>query len=172
MPLLCIIFGSRSDIKVAQEAKLADLLQSLKLGKPACEMSIVSAHRHCEKLPDYLSEKLSQKTLVFIGVAGMAAHLPGSIAALTGGMVPVLGVPLPSAEFPDAADAMLSMTRMPPGTPVMVAGVGKSGLTNAVIAAAQMISLTHEDVREALEEYRRAKNPPAEIDIEVPEKEK
>lgn len=167
MPLLCIIFGSRSDIKFAQEAKLKDLLQALRLNKPACEISILSAHRHNGQLPGYLLDKLSQGALVFIGAAGMAAHLPGIIAACTSALVPVFGVPLPCSEFPNAEDAMLSMVRMPSGTPVMVAGVGKSGLVNAVIAAAQIIALTHEEVREALLEYRRTKTPPLEIDIEV-----
>lgn len=76
--------------------------------------------------------------MVFVGVAGMAAALPGAITSHTGAVYPVIGVSLVS-EVLDGQDALYSIVRMPPGMPVAVPGIGKSGLKNATLLACQIV---------------------------------
>ncbi len=140
-PFVAIVLGSESDRKIVDESGLTDTLDVMGIG---WEMSYISAHRNSEALMGYVLAG-SATVDVFIAAAGMSAALPGAITAICGGITPVIGVPLPSTEFPDCQDAMLSMLRMPPGMPVIVPGIGKSGLKNAAIAAAQILAIGSND---------------------------
>ena len=85
-------------------------------------------------------------------MAGLAAALPGSVAAHT--LLPVIGVPLPAAL--DGMDSLLSIVQMPPGIPVATMGIGSPGAKNAAIMAARILALTHPVVAKALAEHRNS----------------
>jgi len=99
------------------------------------EMNALSAHRTPEEVEKFASSAHSRGIKVIIAGAGMAAHLPGVIAAFTS--LPVIGVPVKSSF--DGMDSLLAIVQMPPGIPV--ATVAVNGARNAGILAAQMISL-------------------------------
>ena len=90
--------------------------------------------------------------LLIIAGAGMAAHLAGTIAAHTD--LPVLGVPLPGGVM-DGTDALLSTVQMPAGVPVATFAVGKAGLRNACVFAAQILSLNDPGLVEKLEAFKK-----------------
>jgi 5-(carboxyamino)imidazole ribonucleotide mutase len=89
---------------------------------------------------------------VIIAAAGLAAHLPGVVAAWT--PLPVIGVPVPAGEL-RGIDALYSMAQMPAGTPVACVAIGSHGARNAAHLAARILALKHESVRKALEDYRQ-----------------
>ena len=134
---IIVILGSQSDREIVKGSKLPEFLD--KVVGNQWELSIISAHRNSEILQKYCADKLEKGARVFIGVAGMAAALPGVISAHCMGQIPVLGVALASGECPDAMDALLSMVRMPPGVPVACCGIGKAGLLNAAIIACSIM---------------------------------
>ncbi|MGE5297826.1 MAG: AIR carboxylase family protein [Acidobacteriaceae bacterium] len=155
-----IILGSKSDAKILKESGMTEVFKSCEV---SYEIFIISAHRnHAELFAFVVKNYKENEPAVYIAAAGMAAALPGAIACLDP-ITPVIGVPLPSAEFPDALDALLSMVRMPPGTPVMVPGIGKSGLKNAAVAACQILAASDGLVAERLYQFRIKTNKPAEI---------
>lgn len=84
----------------------------------------------------------------------MNAALPGDITSWTGGMVPVIGVPLPSEHFPNCLDALLAMIQMPPGLPVAVPGLGSVGFQQAILLAAEMLAMKNDRISSALAVYR------------------
>lgn len=129
-PLVSIIMGSTSDLPVMEEA--AKVLNELHI---PFEMNALSAHRTPEKVEEFASKAHGRGIKVIIAGAGMAAHLPGVIAAFTA--LPVIGVPVKSSF--DGMDSLLAIVQMPPGIPV--ATVAVNGARNAGILAAQMISL-------------------------------
>lgn len=134
-----IILGSESDLKIANASGMFGVFNECGVGY---ELSIISAHRNREELAKRCKVILIEKNIkVVIAAASMAAVLPGDIAAEMKFALPVIGVPLPSKEFPDALDALLAMVRMPAGCPVIVAGIGKAGLKNAAITACQILGL-------------------------------
>lgn len=147
---VAIIVGSENDLNLVQESGMLGILDRCGVG---WELSIISAHRHPKVLSLYCSEAIKRRVKVFIGIAGMAAHLAGAIAANIEYHLPVIGVPLPSAEFPNTLDALLSMVRMPSGCPVAVPGIGKAGLKNATILACQTLSLVDEEIKNKLAVY-------------------
>lgn len=126
-----IIMGSKSDLNVMQEA--ADVLRELNV---AFEMTVVSAHRTPQRMIDYAAEAAGRGLKVIIAGAGGAAHLPGMTASVT--PLPVIGVPVKSANSIDGWDSVLSILQMPAGVPV--ATVALNGARNAGILAAQMIA--------------------------------
>lgn len=132
MPQVVVILGSRSDLGSLEKAQFCEVLKQVGV---SYEVSIISAHRNPEELGQYCNRKRAGGALVFVGVAGMAAALPGAIAALVPDL-PVIGVPLPSEGYPDAMDALLAMYRMPPGRPVAVCS-----FVNAAVLACQMVAL-------------------------------
>ncbi len=140
-----IVAGSKSDIPKLERG--LGVLNELGI---AYRIAICSAHRDPERLKSTISEWETEGVSVFIAAAGLAAHLPGVTAAMT--LKPVIGVPLDAAM--DGLDALLSIVQMPPGVPVATVGVGNSA--NAAILAAQIISLTDEDVATKLRAYRIA----------------
>jgi 5-(carboxyamino)imidazole ribonucleotide mutase len=133
-PLVGIIMGSQSDLKVMEEA--ASFLASLEI---AYELTVVSAHRTPERMFQYARTARSRGLKVIIAGAGGAAHLPGMIASLTS--LPVIGVPIRSSHSIDGWDSVLSILQMPPGIPV--ATVALNGAKNAGILAASILS-THD----------------------------
>jgi len=121
--------GSTSDLPVMEGA--AKVLNELKV---PFEMNALSAHRTPEKVEEYARSAHSRGLKVIIAGAGMAAHLPGIIAAYT--PIPVIGVPVNSSF--DGLDSLLAIVQMPPGIPV--ATVAVNGAQNAGILAAQIIA--------------------------------
>jgi 5-(carboxyamino)imidazole ribonucleotide mutase len=128
-PLVSIIMGSTSDLKVMEKA--AEFLDSI--GIPF-EMNALSAHRTPDEVEKFAHGAAGRGIKVIIAGAGMAAHLPGVIAAMT--PVPVIGVPVKASL--DGMDSLLAIVQMPPGIPV--ATVAIDGALNAGILAAQMIA--------------------------------
>jgi 5-(carboxyamino)imidazole ribonucleotide mutase len=128
-PLVSIIMGSTSDLKVMEKA--AEFLDSI--GIPF-EMNALSAHRTPDEVEKFAHGAAGRGIKVIIAGAGMAAHLPGVIAAMT--PLPVIGVPVKASL--DGMDSLLAIVQMPPGIPV--ATVAIDGALNAGILAAQMIA--------------------------------
>lgn len=135
--------GSTSDLAVMRRA--ADFLESLEV---PFELRALSAHRTPEAVEAFASGAQSRGIEVIIAAAGMAAALPGVIAAMT--PLPVIGVPINSTL--DGRDALYSIVQMPPG--VSVATMGINGAMNAAIMATQIIALSDADVAERFAVYR------------------
>ena len=133
-----IIMGSKSDLSVMEKA--SDFLSDY--GIPN-EVHVASAHRNPAVVKELVSE-FDRSTSVIIAAAGMAAHLPGVVAAYT--TTPVIGVPI-KASF-DGLDSLLSIVQMPPGIPV--ASVAIDGGKNAAILAAEIIAICDEDLENKL----------------------
>ena len=130
-PIVSIIMGSTSDMPVLEKA--AKLLDEFEI---PFEINALSAHRTPQEVTDFANNASKRGLKVIIAAAGMAAHLPGVIAAQT--TVPVIGVPIKSTL--EGMDALLAIVQMPPGIPVATVGIN-AGL-NAAILAVQMLSLT------------------------------
>lgn len=141
-----IIVGSKSDLAYAEEA--IAVLQQLGIDY---ELRILSAHRTPGPLETYISEAEAAGTRTFITMAGMAAALPGVVAART--TLPVIGVPLPASELA-GQDALLSIVQMPPGIPVGTMAIGKAGARNAAWYAAAILALADPVVAQALADGR------------------
>lgn len=142
-PIVSIIMGSTSDLPVMEKA--AKFLDSMEI---PFEMNALSAHRTPAEVEAFAAGAKSRGVKVIIAGAGMAAALPGVIAA--GTTVPVIGVPIKGML--DGLDAMLSIIQMPPGIPV--ATVGVNGAQNAAILAAEMLALSDEQLATRLETYK------------------
>ena len=142
-PQVSIIMGSTSDLPVMEKAcKLLDEMQV------PFEVNALSAHRTPEAVETFARSAKERGIRVIIAGAGMAAALPGVIAAST--TLPVIGVPIKGML--DGLDAMLSIIQMPPGIPV--ATVGVNGAQNAAILAVEMLALSDKDLAERLEAYK------------------
>jgi len=142
-PLVSIIMGSTSDLQVME--KTAQVLENLSI---PFEMNALSAHRTPEEVEKFAREAAGRGIKVIIAAAGMAAHLPGVIAAYT--PLPVIGVPI-KASF-DGLDSVLSILQMPPGIPV--ATVGVNAAENAAILACQIIGTGDEKTRKEVINYK------------------
>ncbi|WMJ71829.1 5-(carboxyamino)imidazole ribonucleotide mutase [Cytophagaceae bacterium ABcell3] len=129
-PLVGIIMGSQSDLKVMKDA--ATVLEQLEV---PFELTVVSAHRTPVRMVEYAQSAVDRGLKVVIAGAGGAAHLPGMVASLT--PLPVIGVPVKSSNSIDGWDSVLSILQMPSGVPV--ATVALNGAANAGILAAQII---------------------------------
>ena len=143
MALVGIVMGSDSDMPVM--AKAADMLEKLGV---SYEMTIISAHREPDVFFEYAKSAEEKGFKVIIAGAGMAAHLPGVIAAMT--PLPVIGVPIKSTI--EGLDALLAIVQMPPGIPVATVGINAS--LNAAILAMQMLALSDEAVASRFEAYK------------------
>lgn len=147
--LVGIIMGSHSDWDVMEHAAIT--LDQLAISN---EARVLSAHRTPEQAFEYAGTALERGIEVIIAGAGMAAALPGVLAAKT--TVPVLGVPLVSGPL-SGIDALLSIVQMPPGIPVGTLAVGKAGAVNAAFLAAAILGLKYPEVRRAVEGAREEK---------------
>ena len=142
-PVVSIIMGSTSDLPVMEKAcKFLDEMQI------PFEVNALSAHRTPDAVETFAREAKDRGIRVIIAAAGMAAALPGGIAAST--TLPVIGVPIKGML--DGLDAMLSIIQMPPGIPV--ATVGVNGAQNAAILAVEMLALADADVAQRLAQYK------------------
>lgn len=141
--LVSIIMGSTSDLPVMEKA--AKFLDEMEI---PFEMNALSAHRTPDEVETFAKNAEGRGVKVIIAGAGMAAALPGVIAASTS--LPVIGVPIKGML--DGLDAMLSIIQMPPGIPV--ATVGVNGAQNAAILAVQMIALSDEQLANKLKDYK------------------
>ena len=142
-PIVSIIMGSTSDLPVMEKA--AKFLDDMDV---PFEMNALSAHRTPAEVESFARNAKARGIRVIIAGAGMAAALPGVIAAST--TVPVIGVPIKGML--DGLDAMLSIIQMPPGIPV--ATVGVNGAQNAAILAVEMLALADEALAKRLEQYK------------------
>lgn len=140
-----IIMGSKSDLRVMQEA--ADVLELLQV---PFEISVVSAHRTPERMFEYAKGAHARGVQVIIAGAGGAAHLPGMTASLT--PLPVIGVPIKSSNSIDGWDSVLSILQMPAGVPV--ATVALDGARNAGILAAQIVATSNNDLMQRLAQFK------------------
>jgi len=145
-PLVAVVMGSKSDHETMRHA--AETLKKLKIPH---DVSIHSAHRTPDRLKAYIKNMEAGGIKVVIAGAGMAAALPGAIAALT--PLPVLGVPMESRVM-GGLDAILSMVQMPAGIPVGTVAVGRAGAVNAALLAAAMLALSDEKIAAALAKFR------------------
>lgn len=145
-PIVGIIMGSQSDLKVMKEA--AEFLEEMKI---PFELTIVSAHRTPERMVQYATTARKRGLKVIVAGAGGAAHLPGMVAAST--TLPVIGVPVKSSNSIDGWDSVLSILQMPSGVPV--ATVALNGARNAGILAAQVIGATDAKVAKQLETFKQ-----------------
>lgn len=142
-PIVSIIMGSTSDLPVMEKAvKFFDEMEI------PFEINALSAHRTPDEVENFAKNAASRGIKVIIAGAGMAAALPGVIAAST--TLPVIGVPIKGML--DGLDAMLSIIQMPPGIPV--ATVGVNGAQNAAILAAEMLALADSNLSEKLTQYK------------------
>ena len=142
-PIVSIIMGSTSDLPVMEKA--AKFLDDMDV---PFEMNALSAHRTPAEVESFARNAKARGIRGIIAGAGMAAALPGVIAAST--TVPVIGVPIKGML--DGLDAMLSIIQMPPGIPV--ATVGVNGAQNAAILAVEMLALADEALAKRLEQYK------------------
>jgi 5-(carboxyamino)imidazole ribonucleotide mutase len=143
IPKISIIMGSTSDLPVMEAT--AKFLNDMQI---PFEMHALSAHRTPEAVEQFAKEAKGRGILVIIAAAGMAAHLPGVIAAMT--PLPVIGVPIKSTL--EGIDAALSIMQMPPGIPV--ATVAINGALNAGILAAQILAVSDVELAKKIEIYK------------------
>lgn len=143
-PLVSIIMGSTSDLPVMEKA--AKLLNDMRV---PFEMNALSAHRTPQAVEEFAKHAAERGIKVIIAAAGMAAALPGVIAANT--TLPVIGVPIKGTTL-DGIDALYSIIQMPPGIPV--ATVAINGAMNAAILAVQMLALGNAELAEAMATYK------------------
>jgi 5-(carboxyamino)imidazole ribonucleotide mutase len=144
-PLVGIVMGSDSDMPVMETAG-----QVLDRFGVSWEIEVMSAHRRPRRVADYASSAEERGLKVIIAGAGLAAHLPGVIAAHTS--LPVIGVPL-YQEGLAGADALYSCVQMPPGVPVATVAIG--GAKNAAVLAAQIIASGDDALRTKLRAYKK-----------------
>ena len=141
---VAIIMGSDSDWAVMKSA--TELLQKFGV---CIEVTVASAHRTPDKVREFVKDCDAQDAKVFIAAAGCAAHLAGVVASYT--TKPVIGVPINSEPL-KGLDALFSTVQMPSGVPVATMAI--NGAKNAAIFAAQILSLSNDDVKQKLADYR------------------
>ncbi|MGE0087918.1 MAG: 5-(carboxyamino)imidazole ribonucleotide mutase [Bacteroidales bacterium] len=139
-----IIMGSTSDLLVMEKA--AKVLNDFKI---PFEINALSAHRTPDEVEKFAKSARENGIEVIIAGAGMAAHLPGVIAAMT--TVPVIGVPINASL--NGLDSLLAIVQMPPGIPV--ATVGIDGAQNAGILAVQILAIADEKLKKALDDFKK-----------------
>lgn len=143
-PLVGIVMGSDSDLKIMQEA--VKILRSFDIES---ELVVASAHRTPPKALSYAETAEERGLEVLIAGAGAAAHLPGVLAAMT--TLPVIGVPI-NATALQGLDALYAIVQMPSGIPV--ATVAINGAKNAGILAAEILAVKYPKIRQKLKDYK------------------
>ena len=135
--------GSTSDLPILEKA--AKFFDEMEI---PFEMNALSAHRTPGKVEEFARNAKSRGIKVIIAAAGMAAHLPGVIAAMT--PLPVIGLPINSTL--DGMDALLAIVQMPPGIPVATVGINAG--QNAAILACQILASGDEEIARRLEAFK------------------
>jgi 5-(carboxyamino)imidazole ribonucleotide mutase len=144
-PLVGVIMGSDSDLRVMQDA--VEVLNDF--GVPH-EVRVVSAHRTPDVMYEYARTAAGRGVRVIIAGAGGAAHLPGMTASMTA--LPVIGVPV-ALNHLDGLDSLLSIVQMPGGIPV--AAVAVDNARNAGLLAVRILAIADEQLRDAMVRYQR-----------------
>ena len=155
---VAVICGSRSDLPSLKGC--FDVLDSYRIG---WEASVISAHRQPESLGAYVRDAEAKGIGIFIGAAGLAAHLPGVLASMTAR--PVIGVPLDGGAL-GGADALYSVVQMPPGVPVASVAIGSPGAKNAAHLAARILALGDADLADRVRAMREEQAAGAELRID------
>jgi 5-(carboxyamino)imidazole ribonucleotide mutase len=145
-PVVGIIMGSSSDEPTMQKG--CAILDELQI---PYDMIVCSAHRNPERTAEYASTAKARGLKVIIAGAGLAAALPGVIAAHT--TLPVVGVPCASGAL-NGVDALYAIVQMPPGVPVATVGIDNA--RNAAVLAAQILALSDAGIQERLQAYKDA----------------
>ena len=144
---IAIIVGSDTDLNVVEAAH-----PYLDFFGIEAEFRVISAHRQHAELVSYLESLAKSEIKVIIACAGMAAHLPGIIAALS--QLPVIGVPLEASSL-KGIDALLSIVQMPKGIPVATMAIGTAGIINAVVYAVRIMAISDKVMHNKLEAFRK-----------------
>lgn len=158
MPTVAVVCGSRSDLAILKGC--FDILDEYGIG---WEASVISAHRQPDALHAYVREAESAGVRLFVGAAGLAAHLPGVLASLTAR--PVIGIPLDGGSL-GGADALYSVVQMPPGVPVAAVAIGAAGAKNAAHLAARILALADPELAARVESFRAGQASRAELRID------
>jgi 5-(carboxyamino)imidazole ribonucleotide mutase len=158
MPTVAVVCGSRSDLPTLKGC--FDVLDTYGI---AWEASVISAHRQADALHAYVTEAEASGVRLFIGAAGLAAHLPGVLASLTAR--PVIGVPLDGGAL-GGADALYAVVQMPPGVPVATVAIGGAGAKNAAHLAARILALSDPEVAGRVDAFRADQAAGAELRID------
>ena len=148
--LVGVVMGSHSDWEIMQHG--VDKLDELAIPN---EVRVMSAHRTPEVAFEYAATAVERGLEVIIAGAGMAAALPGVLAAKT--PIPIIGVPIKSSAL-EGMDALFSMVQMPPGIPVATVAIGRAGAINAAVLSASILGLKYPEIRRALEDARKAQS--------------
>ena len=141
-----IFIGSDSDFPIVEDA-----IHLMKRFEVEFGLEVTSAHRSPERTKMLIKDYEKNGVVVFIAVAGKAAHLAGVVASHT--TRPVIGVPVGGSGL-SGLDALLSTSQMPKGIPVACMGIGKSGASNAALLAIQILALAEPGMEEKLKDYR------------------
>lgn len=148
MKKVAIIVGSKSDKE--QMEKAMDMLDQFNVPH---EFNVLSAHRNPEALHDYVASLDKRNYAAIIAGAGMAAALPGTVAAKT--LLPVIGVPMKGGAL-NGVDALYSIVQMPKGIPVGCMAIGSSGAANAALYAIHIMALSDDEMWDKLTAYRKS----------------
>jgi 5-(carboxyamino)imidazole ribonucleotide mutase len=132
MSKVLILIGSKSDLKYAEECQ--KILNDYGIEN---QLEISSAHRQPDQTDELAKNAADNGFEVIICMAGMAAALPGVVAARS--KLPVIGVPLPASL--EGIDSLLAIAQMPSGIPVATMGIGKAGAKNAAHLAARILAI-------------------------------
>jgi 5-(carboxyamino)imidazole ribonucleotide mutase len=144
-PLVGVVMGSRSDWETMRHCA-----EQLRAFDVPFETRVLSAHRTPDELDGWIRSCIDRGVEVFVAAAGMAAALPGVVAART--TRPVLGVPMESPLH--GLDSLLSMVQMPGGIPVGTLAVGKAGAVNAAILATEILAIAHPELAQRVTRQR------------------
>lgn len=158
MPTVAVICGSRSDLPTLRGT--FDVLDSYGID---WEASVISAHRQADALHAYVAQAEGAGARLFIGAAGLAAHLPGVLASITS--LPVIGIPLDGGAL-GGADALYAVVQMPPGVPVATVAIGSAGAKNAGHLAARILALSDPAIAERVATFRSEQAAGAELRVD------
>lgn len=153
MARIVIVAGSKSDLPHITSSKMLATIESVGID---FSLNVASAHRNAPQVASLPS--VHPDAQAYIGVAGLAAALPGALAGATDMAIPIIGVALDEHGID-------SCLYMPPGVPVLLAGVGSTGLKNAAIAALQIAARSTDEV-DRFAAWRTANRKAAEFDID------
>ena len=147
MPSVAVMMGSKSDEDVMHAC--TEYLDHFGI---SFEIKILSAHRQPDETVQFARSAESNGIKIIIAAAGMAAHLPGVVAANT--TLPVIGVPLAASEL-NGIDSLYSIVQMPAGIPVATVAIGKTGARNSAVLAAEILALNDAGLKKRLLEFKK-----------------
>ncbi len=150
-PLIGVLVGSDSDRMIADAVQ--SILDDLSIPH---EILVASAHRDPDKVRSYSKGAERRGIRVLIGIAGLAAALPGVMSSHT--KLPVIGIPVATGPL-QGIDALLSIAQLPSGVPAATMGLGSSGAKNGALLAARILALQDDGLRKRLSRYRPGKKP-------------